>query len=246
MVRGGKPKKNNYKIVDDTVREKKSEDNKRKCRRYYLNTIQNNIIRLAETNANKFKSFITLTYSKDVSEEENTKYLNLLFTKLRKHYRDLSYIWALERTKRGRLHVHLLTSLEFPECTATSKERKTEEHKMIEQQFEKLWTYKSNVLGWCDIRTIKDDLSKYSLYLAKYITKDKDDVVTTNKHIYGYSKNTLDKPIQEAYLTDKSLEEILKGYAGYDIKYSGNYEIEYAFDKYAKVRYFNIYKEKDK
>lgn len=198
------------------------------------------MIRLAETNRDKFKSFITLTYSVDVTEAENSKYLNLLFSKLRQKNKDLSYIWTIERTKKDRIHVHMLTSLEYLECNSAG--RKSNAHKLAEQGFEKLWSYKGNVLGWVDIRSLnKGDLTKYSLYIAKYISKAMTGVVAENKHIYGYSKRTLEKPVQERYLTDETLENILKKYTDYEVRYSGNYKIEYSASEDITVSYFNMY-----
>ena len=239
VIRGTKLKNQN--ISKQLTPEEISEVNKKHCRNYYLSTVRNTIIRLAECNSDIFKSFITLTYKEDVSEDDNARYLNLLFTKLRKVYPNLSYIWVLERTKKGRIHVHLLTSISFKSCISSSKKRKTDAHKSVEVAFETTyWTYKGAVLGWVDIRSINTDITKYSLYIAKYLTKD-NNVVAKDKHIYGYSRN-LKRPRKIAYLTKCTLEEILEHLKDYNISYSTNYNIEYGYDYTAIVTYLNCYK----
>ena len=239
LIRESKTKSNNS--INKNIDLENIELNKEHCRRYYLSTVKSTIIRLVNCNKDIFKSFITLTYKEDVSEDDNARYLNLLFTKLRKVYPNLSYIWVLERTKKGRIHVHLLTSISFKSCISSSKKRKTDAHKSVEVAFETTyWTYKGAVLGWVDIRSINTDITKYSLYIAKYLTKD-NNVVAKDKHIYGYSRN-LKRPRKIAYLTKCTLEEILEHLKDYNISYSTNYNIEYGYDYTAIVTYLNCYK----
>ena len=234
---------NNYVVKSAKVKSNNSvncsKDNKEHCRKYYLSTIRSNIIRIVNCNANAFKSFITLTYSFNVSEEENTKYLNLFFTKLRRKYRNLSYIWCLERTKKGRIHIHMLTNIEFKYCNTSSDRRKSNAHKSEENEFENTyWTYDGKVLGFLDIRSIEDSV-KYAKYIVKYMTKDNNDIVSTNKHIWGCSKN-LSKPYKEVFLTKQTLEEVLQNFKDFKIEYSSNYNIEIAYDSEVVVSYFNM------
>lgn len=228
---------------------RKKEINSKNRRRSHLTTIRNNIIRLAECNNSKFKSFITLTYNKDVTEEENTKYLNLFFTKIKKKCKDLSYIWVLERTEKGRIHVHILSSLSFPKCNAKSNERKTEEHKLQEQELEKTWSYNKKNLGWVDIRSInKNECRKYSLYLATYLNKSMYITeIEKQKHLYGYSRRNLNKPIEEKYETNVGIEQIIKDFiADYDLKFTNSYDINYENNQsVATVTYLDFYKRRE-
>ena len=209
-----------------------------------MQTIRNNIIRLAETNSNSFRSFITLTYNRDVTEEENTKYLYLFFKKLRRIEIDLKYLWVIERTKNGRIHVHLLTSLEFKECN--SKGRKSEHHKQKEQELEKLWSYKGKILGWVDIRSLDgaDDKRRTIKYLAKYFNKSFNSTkIEKNKHIWGYSIKTLDKPITEKFEAMISIENLIKDFSNdYEITYSTSYPLFIDGVEVSKRIYFDMYR----
>ena len=209
-----------------------------------MQNIRNNIIRLAETNSNSFKSFITLTYNRDVTEEENTKYLYLFFKKLRRIESNLKYLWVIERTKKERIHIHLLTSLEFKECN--SKGRKSEQHKQREQEFEKLWSYKGKILGWVDIRSLDgaNDKRKIIKYLAKYFNKSFDSTkLDKNKHIWGYSIKTLDKPIIEKFSAMLSLESLLKDFSkDYEITYSSSYSLFIDGVEVSKRIYIDMYR----
>lgn len=237
LIRESKTKSNNN--INKNIDLENIELNKEHCRRYYLSTVKSTIIRLVNCNKDIFKSFITLTYKEDVSEDDNTKYLNLLFTKLRKTYPNLAYVWTLERTKKGRIHIHLLTNISFENCNTPSNRRKSETHKSEEVAFENTyWTYIGNVLGFVDIRSVVDSV-KYAKYIIKYMTKD-NDVVATNKHIYGYSRKTLQRPHKEIFNTKLTLEEILQHFKDGTVEYSSNYEIEYGYNYKATVSYFNI------
>ena len=45
--------------------------------------------------------------------------------------------------------------------------------------------------------------------------------------IYSYSKKTLTKPIETKEYTRKNIDELLREYANYRIKFSNNYDIGY-------------------
>lgn len=214
-------------------------------RKVYLNTIRNNIVRLVESNSEKFKTFITLTYNRDVTEEENVKYLNILFTKLRYHDENISYLWVLERTKRGRIHIHMLTSLKYTQCNAKSNERKSKAHKQAEQEFEKLWTFRRKPLGFVDIRQIEErECKKCSLYLASYINKGMFTTkVKKSTHLYGYSRRTLRKPVVELYEEMVGIEGLLKYYSDdFNVTYSSSYDLRFRDTLISKVNYFDLYK----
>lgn len=136
----------------------------------------------------------------------------------------------LERTEKGRIHVHILSSLSFPKCNAKSNERKTEEHKLQEQELEKTWSYNKKNLGWVDIRSInKNECRKYSLYLATYLNKSMYVTeIEKQKHLYGYSRKNLLKPVEEKYEVDMDLEDLIKDFISeYDLTFTNSYSINH-------------------
>jgi len=164
---------------------------------------------------------------------------------LRKKHENLKYIWVLERTENGRIHIHLLSSLEFKDCISKSNELKTEKHKIHEQQLEKVWSYKRNNLGWVDIRSInKDDCRKCSLYLASYLNKAMYETkIEKEKHLYGYSKRTLKKPIEQKFETIQDIESILKDFTKeYELTYSSSYKLKINNDDITTITYMDLYK----
>ena len=176
-------------------------------RKQTLNNARNNIIRLIKSNED-MQIFITLTYAKESNYKDSKKHLNNFFNKLRKDYKSLKYIWILEYgTKNKRLHYHVLTNIEINIKLSTSKERKSTDHKFLEQGFNrKYWPY-----GFVDIRSLKqEDNTNIALYVACYITKDLMNLKLNDYRIYGYSNKTLNKPIIKTYYDSISLEEIIQ------------------------------------
>lgn len=155
----------------------------------------------------------------------------------------------LERTEKGRIHIHILSSLSFPLCTSKSNERKSEEHKLQEQELEKTWSYNRKNLGWVDIRSIdKDQCRKYSLYLATYLNKSMYVTeIEKQKHLYGYSRKNLLKPIEEKYETNVDIEQIIKDFIKeYDLTFTNSYEINYEnCQSVATVTYLDFYKREE-
>ncbi len=114
---------NNYLARTDFEREiEKSQDTKDdekgiqslKDRKATLNKARNNIMRLIKANPD-MTTFITLTFSNVPDYKRSKQLLNIFFTKLRRDYTDLKYIWVLELgEKNKRLHYHLLTNVLVP------------------------------------------------------------------------------------------------------------------------------------
>ena len=110
-------------IKSDKQLEKKEKQSK-KDRKATLNNARNNIIRLIKAN-DDMNTFITLTFAKEQDYKESKKSLNILFTKLRKNYEDLKYIWVLEYGDlNNRLHYHLLCNIPIDTKLSSSRERK--------------------------------------------------------------------------------------------------------------------------
>lgn len=213
-----------------------------KDRKATLNNARNNIIRLIKCNED-MQSFITLTFAEEQDYKESKKALNILFTKLRKDYKGLKYLWVLEYGElHNRLHYHLLCNIPINIKLSTSKEKKSMEHKLLENDFEKrCWKY-----GFVDIRQLQGEgNTNIALYVATYITKSMENKELEGYRVYGYSKKTLDRPIVEKSIDKRDIEDILSSLMqhGYTLKFCNSYDIGYTKDgksHIGKVNYFDL------
>lgn len=217
-----------------------------KDRKATLNNARNNIIRLIKANPD-MQTFITLTFREESNYKESKKLLNNFFTKLRRDYKGLKYIWVLEYgSLKNRLHYHVLTNIKIDIKLSSSKEKKSKEHKEFESNFRtKYWGY-----GFVDIRQLKEEgNTNIALYVAAYITKDLIDKKLEGYRVYGYSNKTLNKPITTTLYTKESLEELLEAYKDtYKITYTNSYSIGYSKaekDYKGIVLYMDLIKRED-
>ena len=190
------------------------------------------------------QTFITLTFAEKQDYKESKISLNNCFNKLRRHYSDLKYLWVLEYGDlHNRLHYHLLANIPIKIKLSISKEKKSLEHKRLEQNFaKKYWKY-----GWVDIRSLdQEDNTNIALYVATYIVKSMENLELEGYRVYGYSHKTLNKPIQEKIYTTDSIEDVLKRYSNdYKITFSNSYKIgyvDYKGDHIGTVSYFDLNK----
>lgn len=239
------PKEETYKgkqlnFKESKKLEQKREINKIKNRMDNLKKSKEKIIRLIKCN-NDMNTFITLTFAKETDYKESKKCLKSLFDRLRRDYKGLKYLWVLEYGgENNRLHFHVLTNIEIPIKLNSSKERKSKEHKQLENKFKnRYWKY-----GIVDIRALKqENNTNIALYVAKYITKSMINKDLEKYRIYGYSKN-LKKPIIEKKMSVEPMEDILKDYDGdYEIQYMSSYSIGYK-NKKGTMTYANLSKKR--
>ena len=189
-----------------------------------LNKAKNNIIRLIRSN-DDMQTFITLTFAKELDYKESKAKLNNFFTKLRKRYPGLKYLWVLEYgDKNNRLHYHVLCNIPIGIKLSSSKEKKSQDHKMLEREFnKKYWGY-----GFVDIRHLKaEENTNVALYVSMYIVKNMKDKNLEGYRVYGYSHKTLNKPAVFKYYSKETVEDLIKNYCNYKIKYQNNYDIGY-------------------
>ena len=81
-------------------------------------------------------------------------------------------------------------------------------------------------------------------YLNKsmYVTE-----IEKQKHLYGYSRKNLLKPIEEKYETNVDIEQIIKDFIKeYDLTFTNSYEINYEnCQSVATVTYLDFYKREE-
>ena len=217
------------KIIEKLIADKsdnKTKKDKQQIRQNTLIIARNNIIRFIKSNSD-MQTFITLTFKEEQDYKESKKKLNILFTKLRKNYPGLKYLWVLEYGDLNRrLHYHLLCNIYVEIHLSRSKEIKSQEHKELENKFHnKYWKY-----GFVDIRQLRQEgNTNIALYVSTYIVKSMENLDLEGYRVYGYSHKTLDKPIEEKFYTNDNIEDILKKYAAdYKITYTSSYDIGYS------------------
>lgn len=236
-----------YKRVEKLLEEEKDKDegpgverDKKEVRKETLNKARNNIIRLIKSN-DDMTTFITLTFAKEQDFKESKKSLNTLFTKLRRDYENLKYLWVLEfGDLNKRLHYHLLCNVMVEIKLNSSEEKKSQGHKQYENEFrKKYWKY-----GFVDIRSLNQEgNTNIALYVATYIVKSLQDIELEGYRIYGYSRKTLNKPIEVKIYTKDSIEHILSQFEEYEITYANSYDIGYKDwkgDHLGRVNYYDM------
>lgn len=210
-----------------------------------LNKAKNNIIRLIRSN-DDMQTFITLTFKKELDYKQSKDKLNVFFTKLRKVYKNLKYLWVLEYgDKNNRLHYHVLCNIPIKVKLSSSKERKSQEHKKLEQEFsDKYWRY-----GFIDIRHLKaEENNNIALYVSMYIVKSMKDLELEGYRVYGYSHKTLNKPEEFKYYSKETIEDLIKKYCNYKIKYQNSYNVgftDWKREHKGNVTYIELIKRKE-
>lgn len=243
IITSGKAKNETGRRGKEELTKEQKEVNHVNNRKQTLLKARNSIIRLIKCNPDMTK-FILLTFAKEHDYKDSKKCLNNCFTKLRRDFPGIKYLWVMEYGDiNNRLHFHVLCNIRFNISLADTKEKKSKEHKELENYFSyKYWQY-----GYVFIRDLKEEgNTNAALYVSVYITKAMQNKELEGYRIYGYSKKTLNKPIEEKYYTTDSLEEILKNYTDYNITFSNSYGIGYTNYKgehVGSVSYIDMIKE---
>lgn len=233
-----------FRFIEPTKKKKESSTSNKKSKEQNrldnLNNTRNKIIRLINCNKD-MTTFITLTFAKAQDYKSSKKYLRSFFEKLRRKYKNLKYLWVLEYgDENNRLHYHLLCNIPINIKLSTSKQRKTEEHKKLEQEFSKKYWKQ----GFVDIRELEQEgNTNVSLYVSTYIIKSLGNKDLEGFRVFGYSNKTLKKPVIKKSYDKRKIEEILEEYKNYKITYNNSYEIGYTKDGIERkgvVTYFDM------
>lgn len=180
----------------------------------YLKSIEfKNIIRskiscqlLAKCNLYSWKTFITLTYADNFTNIPlSRKHLQYFIDSIRRVKKDFMYICITEFQKRGAIHFHLLTNIDYNDSKLMYSQLDNSKYIHI-----KYWNY-----GFNSVEKITGDLQKIIGYISKYMTKDIDNRLF-GKRRYTYSNNLI-KPkysylnIDNSYYYNKFINS-LKNY----------------------------------
>lgn len=183
--------------------------------------------RLVKSNENKFNTFITLTFSENITD---IKIANKKFDNWRRMIKrkksDFLYVCVPEFQKRGAVHYHLLTNLSIKE-----------NHDIIIPQKNKKYQY--DVRYWNNGFSSVFNVKNINVvgYMTKYMTKDIDNRLWGRRR-YLYSQN-LEKP-STLYIDLDNLEDfkfLVDVINKTDKKYNNIY-----CDKFGEIIEFNEYK----
>lgn len=148
--------------------------------------------RLVKTNEDIFKTFITLTFADNITDIESAnKLFDVWRTYIKRLKSDFAYVCVPEFQKRGAVHYHLLTNINYNDYSLLSQEERNIWHKES-----KTWQIGRDVKGWKYGHNMAKDMKDINVigYITKYMTKDIDNRLWGKKR-YLYSYN-LQRPIE--------------------------------------------------
>lgn len=146
--------------------------------------------RLAKSNMNEWKTFITLTFKDNISDVStaNKKFRNYIDI-IKRVKNDFKYIGIPEFQKRGAIHYHLLTNIECDSIFIPRQPLKklynpsSKTWKELEYYNLKYWNN-----GFSSAEPMNKNCKKVVGYISKYMTKDIDNRLF-NRHRYFFSRN---------------------------------------------------------
>lgn len=136
-----------------------------------------NIERIIKTNQKEFKTFITLTIAREVTNiaEANIRF-NIWRGRIKKVFTEFKYICVPEYQKRGVVHYHLLTNIPQSGSIITLQKGKKNQYDVP------FWSD-----GFTSVFNV-DNVEKIATYMSKYLTKNIDNRLFGRRR-YFYSKN---------------------------------------------------------
>lgn len=195
--------------------------------------------RLIKSNIEEFKTFITLTFDTNKNADidindisDANKKFNIWKTYIKRLKNDFKYVCVPEFQKRGAVHYHLLTNLDYNTSPLLLQE--------ITTWNKKSRTYKTGkpIKGWKYGYSMAINLKGINVvgYMSKYMTKDIDSRLFGMRR-YHYSRNLI-KPT-ETYIdfnNKKDLLYYLKSLNDMNVCYKNNY-----YDKFGNEVLFVEY-----
>lgn len=204
-----------------------------------------NLQRLIKANEEKFKTFITLTFEENQTDiKEANKLLGKFLNNMKNRYfKELCYICIPEFQKRGAIHYHLVTNIDYEDLKLlSSEEMKIWDRRKMKWQIFKTcnyWKYGfSSVIKLENINVVG--------YLSKYMTKDIDN------RLFGFRRFTYSQNLTHPTVTYMNLEDLYdfiryndllgKSNLIYESKYLTNNFYEYEISEDGSI-YDVVYKE---
>lgn len=162
-------------------------DNTVSDRQNNMQKARNRLRRLITANFNENSKFITLTFKDNLKDvKKANKEFKKFIQRMRYRYGNFKYAAVIEFQKRGAVHYHMMSDLDYIE----------------NEKLNKIWGN-----GFVKINNITH-VDNVGAYMIKYMTKDNNDMRLRGLKSYQTSKN-LDRPIE--YIGDEA-ESILKLY----------------------------------
>lgn len=196
----GNPFENSKNVQHDLFLEFNDEEKEKEIRYDSLSRTRDLIVDYASQNADKFNSFLTLTFKDEifdisVANKKFDSWKTQIQRYCKKHNQDFYYLGVPEFQKNGRVHYHVLTSLKHDIDIIKKEPIKTYNNKKgkwydIEYYDIPYWSY--GYSSSFDIKKETDDNFNLALYLIKYLYKDMDNRLFGNKKIL--KSNNLEKP----------------------------------------------------
>lgn len=170
--------------------------------------------RIAKSNINDWKTFITLTFEENITDVEfANKRFKYFIDKVRRVKKDFKYLCITEFQKRGATHYHLLTNIDIHDEKVIYSQEDNPKFKHV-----KYW-----IDGFTSVEVMKGDYKKIIGYISKYMTKDIDNRLFNHRR-YFYSRN-LNLP-SNSYIdlkNDKEKEFYEKKIQDKKVVYQNNY-----------------------
>lgn len=201
-----------------------------------INRSRTSIQRLIKANESKFTTFVTLTFAENVTNiEDANKKFNIWRTYIKRLKSDFAYIGVPEFQKRGAVHYHLLTNINYNDYSLLSKDLimtySKKSHSYDVGRTIKGWKY-----GFTKVKSM-DNINVVG-YLTKYLVKDLDNRLW-GKRRYFYSQNLVKPHEILINLSDMKDFILYLNVLNCDKEYEGMYA-----DKLGQVINFTEYKKK--
>lgn len=177
--------------------------------------------RIVKSNEKEFKTFVTLTFKENLKDiEYANKCFNSFRTYIKKLKNDFKYVAVPEFQKRGAVHYHLLTNIDYNDLNLLSQEEKK-----LYNRSSKKWQVGKNIIGWSKGFSLVKTIENVNIvaYISKYMTKDIDNRLW-GKRRYYYSQSLI-KP-ETIYLNIDNIDEfalLVNNLTDFKLKYKSSY-----------------------
>lgn len=170
-----------------------------------INRARFELQRIVKANEKEFKTFVTLTFEENITDiEKANKMFNSFRTYIKRLKNDFKYVCVPEFQKRGAVHYHLLTNIDYNDIQLLSQEEKKLWNKSSKQ-----WQVGKNIKAWNKGYTLVKKIDNYNIigYISKYMTKDIDNRLW-GKRRYLCSQNLIKPKI--SYIDIDDIEDFAK------------------------------------